>query len=72
MAKSKNTPKTTSAKNTKKTEEPKVEATPAPAPVEEVPAQEVSADDTALVQQTSDFMSKLHKVDWNPLRRPRK
>ena len=62
MAKSKNTPKTTTAKNTKKAEEPKVDATPAPAPVEEVPAQEVSADDTALVQQTSDFMSKLQSV----------
>ena len=60
MAKSKTTQKTTSAKNAKKTEEPKVEATPAPP--EEVPAQEVSADDSALVQQTSDFMTKLQAV----------
>ena len=62
MAKSKTTQKTTSAKNAKKTEEPKVEATPAPAPPEDVPVQEVSADDSALVQQTSDFMTKLQAV----------
>lgn len=72
MAKSKTTPKTTSAKSTKKTEETNVAAAApvAAAPVAAAPvvatpvvaAPEVSGDDAALLQQTNDFMSKLQQV----------